>query len=505
MTNSTQVLVKMSQEVRPTTVSFQDVFVGGETMTSGVIGTPSPAGVTVTVSSTAGATITLNVSGGASGQSYGVPVSVNTTGGHIYTKVLAVVINDNIQSDFQNQNEAAFNQIVGKLEAGTSGLGRANFMFPAGFDGNTGLVSWELIDQNGALYGSGQAFDYQINTAVNGVRITAQAVIGAPSEMLPTLSGQAYQIRWTLSIQGQSYYTFENLEITSDLTVPVGCEDLVEMAGTPNISVRMVSESPYDSALVTVYYGNDQVLTEVQATSIKVANGWEYSAQLPNYVIVDPTMAIPASLEPYSVVWSMSNAARPNFIERQFGRLFIVNASMMSAVEDMRIVLSKARTSILGTQDILFTEPLLLAYLRRARDEFNIAWGMFTGFTMMNARGGIRELWLKFAQVLALRSQFLAEGEKVFNFSGQAISLDVDRTQYYDSLANTIQQDLDSNGKAIKQNLIKKGIIGGDGNEENLQIGKPGHLGTVGISISPATNWTRFVSRYGTRWGNGLP
>jgi hypothetical protein len=491
--NSTQLIVKFSQDVRNVNVSFTDVLIDGELFSSGVVGSSTPAGLACGVVGQTGTGITLEVGTGTHGQSYGIPVTFNSDLGHVYTKVLAVVVDDNIAGSYQNQNDVAFNAIVGKLDAGTSGLGKANFMFPPGFAANTGTVEWTLLDKEGLVYGSGQAFDYQYNTVQSGTKVEAQAVIGCPSNMVPTLQGQIYQIRWTLTVNGQQYHMFEGLEVTSTLTVPEGVEDIVEMEGTEEMSVFIVLPEPWDKVTVDVYKRNTKMVSSVPAIPMETPDGWQYSVLLTG-------LRMPADLEAYILVWSMVNQARPTYIERQTGRLFIVNPTLVQATNDMRILINKAHTSILSTTDMLFTVPLLLAYLRRGRDMFNIAWGMFTGFTMINASGGIREMWLKFSEIYALRAQFLAEGEKVFNFSGQAISLDVDRTQYYDSLANSIQAELDNQGKEIKQNLIKKGIIGGDGNVDNLQMGVPGHTGMVGITLSPATNWTR----YGGRFGGGI-
>jgi hypothetical protein len=107
---------------------------------------------------------------------------------------------------------------------------------------------------------------------------------------------------------------------------------------------------------------------------------------------------------------------------------------------------------------------------------------------MTDARGPIREFWLKFSEIMALRGQYLAEGEKVFNFQGQQIQLEVDRTPYYDSLANSLQQLLDNEAKAFKTMLIKRGILGGDGNADPTAQ-RPGAAGAIGISITPASSF----------------
>ena len=491
MSNSTQVCVKFPADSRNISVDFTDVLVGGETITSGSLSASDPTGLTVSGLGFTVSTITLNVAAGTDKQSYGVQVTANTNGGHIYTKLVAVVINSDLAANYQNTNVDAFQALVGKLEAGTAALGKANFMFPATVDTTSGVVGWELLDIEGVVLSSGQSFDYQTITTASGKRVEAQAVINVPSTARPTLDNQSYQIRWTLTISGTQYFSFESLVVTGPQTVPVGPEDVIEMGDSQTFGIGIVTEDPYDSVYADIYYKNDKLVADQKATAVQTADGWAYS-----YAVNNDGTLLPR-LEPYTVVWKLSNAARPNYVERQTGRLFVVNASLMQAVNDMRVMVNRSESSILGQNDIMFTEQVLLAYLRRGRDAFNAAYGMFTAFDMTNASSGIREYWLKFSEVMCLRSQFLAEGEKVFNLSGQAISLDVDRTQFYSQLADNIQSQLDNEAKAIKQNLIKKGILGGDGNIDNLTAMRRGSNGAVAITLTPASSlgW-RFSRRF---------
>lgn len=491
MSNSTQVIVKFPADVRNVTVDFTDVLVGGELITSGSLSASDPVGLTVNGLGFTTTAITLNVGAGTDKQSYGVQVTANTDGGHVYTKLVAVVINSDLAANYQNTNVDAFQALVGKLEAGTAALGKANFLFPPSVDTTSGTVKWELIDVEGVVLSSGQAFDYQTVTTASGKRVEAQAVVNAPSLTKPTLEGQSYQIRWTLTVSGTDYFSFENMVVTGPNTVPVGPEDIIEMGDSTTFGVNIVTETPFDTVLADVYFKNDNLVANQPAVAVQTADGWQYSVQMTN----DGTLL--PRLEPYTVIWRMSNVARPNYVERQTSRLFVVNASLMQAVNDMRIMVNRSETSILGQNDILFTEQLLLAYLRRGRDTFNAAYGMFTAFDMTNASGGIREYWLKFSEIMCLRAQFLAEGEKVFNLNGQAISLDVDRTQFYSQLADNMQAQVDNECKAIKQNLIKKGILGGDGNVDNLTAMRRGANGAVAITMTPASSlgW-RFARRF---------
>ena len=254
-------------------------------------------------------------------------------------------------------------------------------------------------------------------------------------------------------------------------------------------------EQPFEHVELVIYRENEVVVNTVaMANGQRTADGYLYSGSL---TVPD----LEARLEHYTIVWSAYNADAPGLKSRQTGRIFIVNPSILSATDDMKLLIQKSRTTVAHQQDLLFTIPLLLAYLRRGRDAFNGAYGVLTSFTMMNAQGSVREFWLRTSEVVALRAQFLAEGEKVFNFSGQAISLDVDRTQYYQQLADTLQSQLDNEVKPYKTNLIIKGILGGDGNLNPAGgVGlRPGAIGAVGITLSPASPWS--WGRLGGRWG----
>jgi hypothetical protein len=132
-----------------------------------------------------------------------------------------------------------------------------------------------------------------------------------------------------------------------------------------------------------------------------------------------------------------------------------------------------------------------MKWLRRGMDMFNNAHGVFTSFTMTNAMGGVREFWLLCAEKAALEAQYGLEAEKSFNFSGAAISLDVDRTQYLDAMIGKIDQVLDAQLKPFKQNLIIKGNTGGDGSgpngDGNFGALQQSSMGSVAIAITPAS------------------
>lgn len=492
------VVVKFPQETRTVNVDFTDLLAPTELILSGGILVQGVDNILTAVpAAPIGAAVPVTLNNGTDGVSYGVNVTINTTLGHFHTKVIATVIDSQMAVKYQNKNVDAFQNLMGEIEAGEAAIGSASFMFPLPFQANNGIITWDLIDSEGVNYGSGIAYDYRWTNLSDSIKIEGSAVISTPSDLLPTLSGQNYQVRWKLQVNGQTYYSSEVLRVTAPNTVPEGTEDVVELEGN-DIPVAVVLDAPYEHVQFEVYDQNVKVVNVIVAgAGERTADGWFYGA-------VIQAINLPAKLDAYTIVWTYFNSNSSDFKARQTGRIFVVNPSILQAVDDMRVLINKSRSTIAHAPDLLFTTPLLMSYLRRGRDAFNGAYGVLTGFTMINAQGSIREFWLKFSEVMAMRSQYLAEGEKVFNFSGQAISLDVDRTQYYAQLADNWQSILDNEAKPYKQGLITKGIIGGDGNlgTDGGTAMRPGANGSVGITITPASTYgSRFpASRWGIRF-----
>jgi sulfur relay (sulfurtransferase) DsrC/TusE family protein len=63
-----------------------------------------------------------------------------------------------------------------------------------------------------------------------------------------------------------------------------------------------------------------------------------------------------------------------------------------------------------------------------------------------------------------LQAQYLAEGELAFNFSGQTVTLDVDRTGYYESTMTRLNDFLQQNLATTKKGLLRQshaGVVAG--------------------------------------------
>lgn len=406
-----------------------------------------------------------------------------------------------LEQEISRVDPYSFAGLTGELTAGETVIGKSNFQLPAGTDVSGGSVAWALVDSQGLLYAQGTAFDFNVSSSSFFVLVEASAVISAPSTLPPTAVDRAYQIRWTLTLTGQTFpiFSFENLVVKSITQAPVGTEPVVEIVND-QVTAALVTRGQISDLKAEIYDSlNNKVVDSPQLplhAPVEVAAGYLHKLTFdPTNISPGGTNPLVATLDPYLLSWSYLTDGVSGRT-RQTTELFIVNPTILGAVEDCRRMVMKARTTQFGFDDMLFDVGTLLGWLRRGRDLFNAASGIMTEFTMTAATGGVREYWLRYSEVSMLLAHALAEGEKAFNFSGQAISLDVDKAAVYQQLADALQSRLDQEIKPFKQNLLKKGAVAGDGNINGV-AGSFTSTSRLGISVHPA-------SQIGRPWLGGV-
>jgi hypothetical protein len=151
--------------------------------------------------------------------------------------------------------------------------------------------------------------------------------------------------------------------------------------------------------------------------------------------------------------------------------------------------------------ELAYTDGDLINYLERGLNLFNMIGGEVTGFTGTNMQGVLFDAWVTCASYYALGAQLMAEGSLAFDFSGQGVSLNVDRTPQLDSALGRIEGLFDSRILPMKKSLWKQGYISGDGSQGRGLMHNSSNIGTLGIT-NAATTRIRGLSR-GTlgNWG----
>lgn len=466
------------------TVDLSADLAGGETVTTVTLlstspTTTPPAIAPVSLISTS--SFQISSSGGVDQTSYGHRYSV-TTSLRTFPVVAAVQVLANTNVPYFSSNPYGFADLIGEILPGEAAVGKALFVLPPGTTLSNAYVSWEILDREGRVlsYGNCYTVDLTVDTFTTIVR--GEGVVNLPSFASPTLSGAGYQLRWALNADDfATQYSYESIKVPERETTPIGCQDIVELRGQ-NISASLVTSRAYDTVQYEVFSGNT---TLIAATTVlnptRVSSGWLYQATV-------ATNSLAGSLDPYQISWKYFNSSAPSQTYRESAKIFLLTPSILNAIDDSRTQVMKARTTLLGFDDAIFDVATIVTWLRRGKDHFNAAAGILTNFDMTDATGAIRELWLRCSEVSMLRSQGLAEGEKAFDFQGQAISLNVDKTQYYSALADALQSALDNDLPPLKKNLKISGITGGTG---NLTTFTGGFRAKVGIAATPASPYAR--------------
>jgi hypothetical protein len=358
-------------------------------------------------------------------------------------------------------------------------------------------VQWELIDADGRGYnqGDGGAIEVRPSPIRPGVVIIrSDAEIGIPSNMPASINGSRYQIKWALLTPGrETQFSFDNFSIYPPEYERMGALDVVELFGTPSEASIRLPHVPRELA-VELYVRNTKVAERlVTAQPVETSDGFLFVEQFD----LMQMGGIGPSLVPINVVWRhREESAQPWTTETS--SMWSVNPTILTAARDLEMFMNRAYIDSGIDPGTVFTQPDLLRHLRKGMDIFNSVVRP-TNFTMTNAEGSIRQFWLAYSAVDGCRAQYLAEGMKTFNYGGSTVTLDVDRTTYWDSVASALQSETDQYVKPLKDNLAKWGVFGGDGSTPHPQVGS---IGAIGISLSPITPLRQGYYRY---FGTGVP
>jgi hypothetical protein len=189
------------------------------------------------------------------------------------------------------------------IDIGGAAIGKAFFILPAGTDVTSGYVTWSLLDKQGTVYSTGNAYDFTVSTSSTSVAVEAHAVVNTPSTLEPSESNDTYQLRWELNLNNTvNQYAFENLRVAENFTVGLGAQDTVEMVGDLAY-LDLVLDRAWDSVSADVYasVGNTLLAKDIAINQSKrVSSGWYYQAAF-------DTNSVAASLDPYIISWKYKN------------------------------------------------------------------------------------------------------------------------------------------------------------------------------------------------------
>ena len=259
--------------------------------------------------------------------------------------------------------------------------------------------------------------------------------------------------------------------------------DIVAVFGDQKFSLTLpLFFGGTDTGTYQIYHENTPLLAE-PADLANPSLQRVTSVDRTNFTI--PLVVPAASLQAYLVRVDIMPAGIGN--RRTFTyKLWAVTPQIMMGMSFLEDFLNKAKIEN-TIPELQYTDGDLINYLQRGLNLFNMAGGQPTGFTGTNMQGVLFDAWVTCASYYALGAQLMAEGALAFDFSGQGISLNVDRTPQLDSALGRIESTIDSRILPLKKNLNQQGIIRGDGSIGRTALRNSNSLGTLGLTNATTT------------------
>jgi hypothetical protein len=305
-----------------------------------------------------------------------------------------------------------------------------------------------------------------------------------------------FNLRWkAIATDGSKYYNTDALLVEPQLENRES--DIVAMFGDTTFSFSLpfkmeagIQNNPY-SAVYQVYTSNQAFLTtqkDILGSNDVTVDG----SAAESSVITAPLEVAGASLYP-NLLKVVVTSTTYNVNKTILFKLWAVTPQILLEMSELEDQLNKAKVENTIPQ-LRYTTADLIGYLERGLYLFNMIY-MPTAFNGLNMQGLLQDAHLICSMYYALSAQILAEGSLSFDFSGQGISLNVDRTPALESALGRIETLIDQRVVPLKKQLIVNGVTGGDGSAGNSSILNPYNKGTLGVINAPTTRISNPSSR----------
>jgi hypothetical protein len=244
-----------------------------------------------------------------------------------------------------------------------------------------------------------------------------------------------------------------------------------------------------DSVLMTISLNNEIIAEDIDLMSDPTI---EKTITKTRAVFEVPLGADTASLrlEPISVLVIHTDKRKvPDIVQ---SNLWVITNQIMVAVSMLQQSIDKAKLENV-IPELEFTTADYLLYLYRGLQMFNSYPPLVTSIRGTNMQGVLLHLWIVCSSLEALKAQTLAEGASAFDFSGQTVNLNVDRTPSLEAAIGRLESQIENEVKPYKKLLGKASIIDNDGSigSKSLASAIARNFGRTSIINSPTTKFRR--------------
>lgn len=342
------------------------------------------------------------------------------------------------------------------------------------------------------VYDLDDAIIYQSITSPTTVPGEWQATVAIPyMDLVDEISIQAV---WELYDSEGSIRTHRNVLIvqpatdnrTSDVVCKVSPNKTNKITFVVPIRFTAGDQLTVDLAINNVLLIEDlDVLNPANARTQITAKQVVVEMTVP----VDPNLM---RLEPYSLTVTHTDTRRmmPKMLTMN---VWLITPQITVAMGLMENFIDKAKL-----QNIIpaleYTAGDLVQFLFRGLNMFNQLPPHATDFRGTNMQGQLLEAWVVCSSHAALSAQLLAEGAHAFDFAGQTVNLNVDRTPSIEAALGRLDQQIENYVKPYKTHLTRSGISSGDGSVGSKVVTVGANFGRTTVLQAPTTQLGRGVN-----------
>lgn len=296
-----------------------------------------------------------------------------------------------------------------------------------------------------------------------------------------------FRINWRLlSVEGNKH-THSDLLIVEP-KVDSRVSDVVTLFGDMRFSftVPVSFNSDVDEGTYQIYQSNTPLLSPAgDLTSDSVIRSRSIDKTTFTCLSATPEASLTANLLRVDI--TLTNAYPVTYTYK----LWAITPQIALAMSYLQDFLNKSRIENV-IPELRYNDSDLLSYLERGLNLFNMIH-LTTAFTGTNMQGMLLDAWLLCSCYYALGAQLLAEGSLAFDFSGQGINLNVDRTPQLDSALGRIESAINDRVVPLKKQLAQNGHLSGDGSIGKSALNNPYSKATLAV-INAATTRVRGIS-----------
>jgi hypothetical protein len=251
-------------------------------------------------------------------------------------------------------------------------------------------------------------------------------------------------------------------------------------------------EKEGDTLTVSLYYNNKTVFADwnVEDPAIKIE-------RMNKRTVIDmPAIIGSPQMFPLTMLVDHTPARKIAKTTLTY-KVWAITPQILTASRQLEDYINRARVANI-IPELEYTQSDIMEYLSRGLSFFNGLLPNITNFTGTNMQGPLLDAWLTCSAIYALGSQNLAEGSLAFDFGGQTVSLNVDRTPAIESALGRIDAQIESQVKPLKKLLGRAGALGGDGSVGGGFIDSSRAFGILGISNTAMTRIPGYPGRGST-------